>query len=255
MERRYLVTALALVFALAAITPTLGAQSQSQRMLANSNFPVRTAKAAKRIAKRARTIAYGASRAPRPRPRQARMAAVKSADEAKANAAQATATAAQAKTSADATAAELAGLHARSDADAGTVTTDEENTFVDLGGPSVDVTVPASGLIEVWAQATISDGVVSLFEDGQQLPGQDPNGACSSLTDGLLSVQGIPELHHQHAGGVRVQRLRRARRPRVRSCSRPARASTPTTSATPIAACDPADAEFVDRTLTVAPRP
>jgi hypothetical protein len=41
------------------------------------------------------------------------------------------------------------------------------------GGPSVQVIVPASGLIEVWAQATIDGaGQVTLFEDGQLLPGQ-----------------------------------------------------------------------------------
>lgn len=41
------------------------------------------------------------------------------------------------------------------------------------GGPSVTVTVPASGLIEVWAQAVVyAEGAVSLFEDGKPLAGQ-----------------------------------------------------------------------------------
>lgn len=41
------------------------------------------------------------------------------------------------------------------------------------GGPSVEVTVPSSGLIEVWAQARVEGGgQVALFEDGQLLPGQ-----------------------------------------------------------------------------------
>lgn len=52
--------------------------------------------------------------------------------------------------------------------------TTESEAFVQLpGGPSVTATVPASGLIEVWGQATMSDaGIVSLYEDGQQMSGQ-----------------------------------------------------------------------------------
>jgi hypothetical protein len=50
----------------------------------------------------------------------------------------------------------------------------ESETYVPLtDGPSVNVTVPASGLIEVWAQVTIEEeGTVALFEDGQKVPGQ-----------------------------------------------------------------------------------
>ncbi|HEX6602700.1 MAG TPA: hypothetical protein VF030_08660 [Solirubrobacterales bacterium] len=46
--------------------------------------------------------------------------------------------------------------------------------FVALaGGPLIEVTVPPSGLIEVWAQATIDgEGAVSLYEDGRPMPGQ-----------------------------------------------------------------------------------
>jgi hypothetical protein len=56
---------------------------------------------------------------------------------------------------------------------AGPVTTSSE-TFVALpGGPAVQVTVPPSGLIEVWAQAMIdAEGAVALFEDGQHMSGQ-----------------------------------------------------------------------------------
>ena len=46
--------------------------------------------------------------------------------------------------------------------------------YESLGGPSVEVTVPASGLIEVYAQAEIRDddgGAVGLYEDGQKVPG------------------------------------------------------------------------------------
>jgi hypothetical protein len=56
---------------------------------------------------------------------------------------------------------------------AGTVTTASEEFVALAGGPSVTVTVPASGLIEVWAQAAINeDGAVSLYEDGKPMPGQ-----------------------------------------------------------------------------------
>jgi hypothetical protein len=246
MERRYLVTALALALALAAITPTLGAQSQTHSVLASTDFPVRTAKAAKRIAKRARTIAYNA-RSTADAAQASAEGAVKTADEAKA-------TAGQAKTAADGSAAELAGLRARSDTDAGTVTTDEENTFVDLGGPSVNLTVPASGLIEVWAQATISDGVVSLFEDGQQVPGQDPNDACSALADGLLSVEGVPSFTTSTPGTFGFTGCGGLGAPgSVLFKTSPGEHTYDLRYAD--CGCDPGDAEFVDRTLTVAPRP
>ncbi len=62
--------------------------------------------------------------------------------------------------------------------------------YVALGGPSVDVDVPPSGLIEVAAQATLpdgsDDGAVALFEDGQLMPGQaidcGPDGAPALFT-------------------------------------------------------------------------
>jgi hypothetical protein len=65
----------------------------------------------------------------------------------------------------------------------------ESETYVSLsGGPSVNVTVPASGLIEVWAQVTIEeDGAVALFEDGQKLPGQTPDCGVDEEGRGLLA--------------------------------------------------------------------
>jgi hypothetical protein len=63
--------------------------------------------------------------------------------------------------------------------------------FVALaGGPLVEVTVPASGLIEVWAQATIDgDGAVSLYEDGRPLPGQAEVCAPGPGTGVLFGVE------------------------------------------------------------------
>ncbi len=70
------------------------------------------------------------------------------------------------------------------------VTTSSES-YVERGGPSVTVTVPASGLIEVWAQFDTTDadgGAVSLYEDGKQVPGQadcDPD-----VHNSLVLVEG-----------------------------------------------------------------
>ncbi|MEX2106152.1 MAG: hypothetical protein WD810_04570 [Solirubrobacterales bacterium] len=75
---------------------------------------------------------------------------------------------------------------------AGGATTEAEEFVALPGGPSVTVTVTASGLIEVWAQAKMSEsGAVSLFEDGQAMPGQSE--ACAPLGGGgaLFSGDGV----------------------------------------------------------------
>lgn len=56
----------------------------------------------------------------------------------------------------------------------GAVTTDSENQYVQLGGPVVIVNVPASGTVQVAAQAFIDvdAGAVALFQDGALMPGQ-----------------------------------------------------------------------------------
>ncbi len=219
MPRKNLIIALALVVAFAAITPTL-ASTGTQSLVDKSTFPVRTAKKAKQIAKQAKKIANQALAAAQVAQatadtaeqlandaQTAANAAKQSADAAQASAntaktsadtAKAAADAAQAsannaqtsannaQASADAVAAELAGMRAKSDSAAATFSTTEVNTYVPdpAGGPSVTVTVPASGLIEVWAQASIVDGAVSLYEDGQQVPNQDPDDLCVSLIGG-----------------------------------------------------------------------
>jgi len=80
---------------------------------------------------------------------------------------------------------------------AGQVTTDSDTAWVPLeGGPQVTVTVPQSGLIEVFSSATIgedgngsvaADGAVALFEDGQQIRiATDPTfGFCDPNPPGL----------------------------------------------------------------------
>jgi hypothetical protein len=66
---------------------------------------------------------------------------------------------------------------------AGTDSTSDDTSYRNLGGPSVTVDVGSSGIIEVWAQVTMSDdGAVSLFQDGQPMPGQSQ--LCDPLGPG-----------------------------------------------------------------------
>ena len=76
----------------------------------------------------------------------------------------------------------------------GTVSTTSETEYVSLGGPEVTVTVPDSGLIEVWATVRFedpADGAVQLFEDGQEIeiPGQEGLCGTPDLESALLSAQ------------------------------------------------------------------
>lgn len=52
--------------------------------------------------------------------------------------------------------------------------TTDSTTYVSLGGPSLSVTVPASGMFQVTAsaKAPAGEGAVSLYEDGEQVPDQ-----------------------------------------------------------------------------------
>jgi hypothetical protein len=189
MQTRSFLVAIALVLALAIVTPTLGA-TQNRGVVAEQALDIskearEIAKSAKRTANRARGAAKEATNAANGATAAASSASTK-ADAAtttangaatKADAASTAAAGATAK--ADAVAADLAAAKIKSASANGTVSTTNDTSYEDLGGPSVAITVPASGLIEVWAQANISDGAVSLFEDGQQVAGQDPNQFCS----------------------------------------------------------------------------
>jgi hypothetical protein len=81
-------------------------------------------------------------------------------------------------------------------------------TFVGLsGGPTVTVTVPAAGLVQVWGQALIdagaepnADGVVSLYEDGHQAEGQADCAGIEGVLFSGASVAGEPELVGTPAG-------------------------------------------------------
>ena len=76
----------------------------------------------------------------------------------------------------------------------GVVSTTSETSYVPLGGPEVTATVPPSGLIEVWATVRFedpADGVVALFEDGQEvtIPGQEGICGTADLDSSLLTAQ------------------------------------------------------------------
>lgn len=100
-------------------------------------------------------------------------AGMRSAREAQQQAGAARRLGADAAAAAAAAQADIDATRVRRATAAGPVTTSSE-TFVALpGGPSVQVTVPPSGLIEVWAQAMIDEeGSVALFEDGNHMAGQ-----------------------------------------------------------------------------------
>jgi hypothetical protein len=116
--------------------------------------------------------------------------AKKQARTARKSASKANAKANEAKQQASQTDQALNSTKVVSDKEAATVTTSSES-YVSRGGPTVTVTVPKSGLIEVWAQFNTNDadgGAVSLYEDGEQVPGQadcDPD-----VHNSLVLVEG-----------------------------------------------------------------
>jgi hypothetical protein len=93
-------------------------------------------------------------------------------------------TANQAEDAAEDAQAALAATRTVSSSAGGSVSTDSPDP-VSLGGPTVTVTVPQSGLIEVFAQATTDGGAVILFEDGNQVPGQAE--VCASGAGALFA--------------------------------------------------------------------
>jgi hypothetical protein len=253
MSRRSLVVALSLVLALAIVAPTL-AQDQSAGLLSKGQFAKKTARQAKAIAKDARSLAKRADR----RARSAKGKALKARSAATAAGEQAAGAAQQATSASQQAAAveqQLNDQRAVTATHAGTVTTSNDAEYVDLGGPEVTVRVPESGLIEVYAQAAIADGAISLYEDGQQVPDQDPNDACDgpqgvlinfvttpafvvstpgifSFTGGCGSNTAPGPVLFETTPGEHTYELRYA------DCG-----------------CEPDPAEFSDRMLAVVPRP
>jgi Collagen triple helix repeat (20 copies) len=69
---------------------------------------------------------------------------------------------------------------------AGAATND--TTFQDLGGPSLTVDVPASGLVEIYAQVTFDGetGAAALYDGSTRAAGQDPTCGPNPPTDPAL---------------------------------------------------------------------
>ncbi|HEX5982849.1 MAG TPA: hypothetical protein VFY69_01445 [Solirubrobacterales bacterium] len=170
MSRKLMVLALAALLAVAVALPVV-----AQERTVTSKL--------QKISKRALKKSKTALRVSRDAARRARAAGseAQAAGEAAGRAAQA---AAGAQAAIDST-------RVRAATAPGVVATGSEEFVALAGGPSVQVTVPPSGLIEVWAQATISeDGAVAIYEDGQPLPGQGPCGPEGA--EALFAVEGNP---------------------------------------------------------------
>jgi len=226
MSRRAVVLILAGVIAAAVAIPALAnsgptaksasVKSLSKRALAKAKDSLRLARSAKRSARQAQNLANGAE-------------ASASAAQGSASAAQTAATAAQgsaanalkAATSASEKAggaelnakeakAEVASTRMKIGLAEGLVET-ESDAFVKLaGGPSVTVTVPPTGLVQVWGQALVdsaaggADAAVSLYEDGQPVAGQAEcgetkgvlfAGAAASTEPELVATPAVPNLN------------------------------------------------------------
>ncbi len=184
MTRKLMVLGLAAALAIAFAVPAFGetttvtpsvSQDLSVRALAKARLALLTARSAKSQSRVAVRTAQ---------------AATNTANEAKSAAKDGT----EAKAIASATQAVLNSTKVQSAFASGKVST-ESKSYVPLsGGPAVAVNVPASGLIEVWAQATFEgDGAVGLFEDGHLMPGQGPHCAPDPEDGGALIASYIGE--------------------------------------------------------------
>jgi hypothetical protein len=251
IRRPQLLLAMTLVLAVAVAAPTIGSNKRSVAEIAREAHI--DAKAAKRIAETAKRKAVRAGAAAATAGSKADAAEVE-ADQAGLRADQAGVRADQAGARADAVGARLDALGTRSATVAGTVSTANETEYQDLGGPRVTVTVPESGLIEVWAQVAIADGSVSIYEDGQQLANQDPNGICDGPAGALLSFPTTPAFVVSTPGTFSFAGCGNTGAPAASLFE-----TTPGQHTYELryadCGCDPADAEFSDRLLMVAPRP
>jgi hypothetical protein len=157
VRRRYVIVLLALAVALAAAVPAIGGNG----VFGLANHALKVGKKARAKAKKARQAGRETNRALN-----------------------------QTNQTVDQTNQALNSTKVVSDEKTATVTTSSES-YVAKDGPSVTVTVPKPGLIDVWAQFDTTDadgGAISLFEDGKQVPGQadcDPD-----VLNALVLVEG-----------------------------------------------------------------
>lgn len=212
MNRRPLTLLLLLAAALAALVagavPAFGGDAVAPRLdrrasagaLAKARQALRLSRAARRLARRARRVANRAGE--RVGEAQGRAtAALALADE---NRSQLNGQ----RTRLDAAEAKLAALEAKlaaldgagrvaSGSAPGLVATGASfGEYEQLGGPSVRVTVPDSGLVEVWATAEVGEegGAIGLYEDGRKMTGISGPVSCGApgQEDGsaLIDFQG-----------------------------------------------------------------
>lgn len=218
MSRRAVVLILAGVIAAAVAIPALAdpgptAQSASvkglsKRALAKAKDSLRQARAAKRAANRAANDAEDAEAVARAAQGSASAAqgAATAAQGAATNAQKAASSASEkaggAELNAKEAKAEVASTRPKIGFAEGSVETESES-FVKLsGGPAVTVSVPPTGLIQIWAQAEIEtegsdEGAVSLYEDGKPVEGQADCDAAkgvlfSAASPGEPSLVGTP---------------------------------------------------------------
>jgi hypothetical protein len=186
MTRKAMVSALAIVLVVAVAVPVMAAQDTvltprvtqelSKRALAKARMALRSARGADQKAKQARSAATRASR----------------------TGIRALAAARNAQVAAGTANAAIEATKVRAGVAAAGATTASESFVALPGGPSVAVTVPPSGLIEVWAQVTMDEaGAVSLFQDGAEMPGQSescgpPGGGGALLSGEALAIPETP---------------------------------------------------------------
>jgi hypothetical protein len=265
MQSRSLVAAIALVLALAVAAPTIGATT-SRGVVADNALDVAKdarsiAKSAKRTANRARGAAQSALDIANGANAAANVASTKAdnaqaaANDAASKAGAASTAAGNAADKADAVAAEVAAGKSDSQTLNGLVTTSNETAYQDLGGPSVTVTVPASGLIQVWAAVDAEEGSVSIFEGNSQLAGQDDNSVCDGVSGALLAVPGTPDAFVTTANAFPLGGFCGSPGPPAPVLLKASPGERTFTMRYADCGCDPADATFSDRFLAVAPLP
>ena len=199
MSRRAVVLVLAAVIAMAVAIPALAdsgttaktasVKGLSVRALGKAKAALRTARSAKRSVHKAATAATAAQGAAA----AAQASATSSSTSAAAALKQATLAdekAGGAQLKAEEAKAAVAGTRSSIGFAEGSVST-ESLTFQKLGGPSATLTVPASGLVQVWGQALIEGpGAVSLYEDDHPVEGQAIE--CNGAKGVLFSLEAPP---------------------------------------------------------------
>lgn len=252
MRTRLLVPALAITLAVAIAVPALAQpenvaprlQKISKRALVKSTLALRVARQAQRRVAIAQADAAAAL-----------------GEAASAKNAAATASAAAAAASAHQGTGEVAKIVSATET--ATVTTGADISSPEaLGGPSLQVTVPSSGLIEVWAQVETRNeegGAVALYEDGSKVPGVSNAELCgdeSVLIDAAL-LPGEPD-EFSTASTPPVPGFvgcGSAGAPSSVLLNRPPGPHTYELRYSECSCGGPGEAEFRNRVLRIAPRP